>query len=113
MKTREEAHIGLQCSGTRATACQAWPPAWLAPSSDAAVIDHNPPPWRLAVAALPHEQWVAWRRRSAELQGPNATADEVRAADEAAALEVLLPVAEPTPPTRPQTSAATMPWRAL
>ena len=50
-----------------------------------------PPDWRDRVAALPHAGWVAWRRRSGELQqalGHPPTADEIGEADRASAAEM-------------------------
>lgn len=54
-------------------------------------IDFTPPAWRLTVAGLPHDEWVWWRARSTEIQaalGHPPSADEIRASDHAAALEV-------------------------
>jgi hypothetical protein len=50
--------------------------------------------WRAGVAALPHEEWARWRRRSGEIQaalGHRPEADEIRQADHQAAAEVLAP----------------------
>ena len=43
-----------------------------------------PRDWRSAVAGWPHWRWVAWRQRAWKLQPPNATAEEITAADLAA-----------------------------
>lgn len=51
-----------------------------------------PPDWRSAVAGLPQDRWMAWRRRSEKIQatlGHPPTADEIRAADRQAAAEIL------------------------
>jgi hypothetical protein len=44
--------------------------------------------WRRTVANLPHEEWVAWRRRSGELEPPDATIEEIREAERQAFAEI-------------------------
>jgi hypothetical protein len=51
-----------------------------------------PPDWRWRVANLPCDRWLAWRRRSNQIQatlGHPPTVDEIRAADRMAAEEIL------------------------
>ena len=48
--------------------------------------------WRHAVAGWPHDRWVAWRKRSGEIQaaaGASPTAAEIREADRLAYVELL------------------------
>jgi hypothetical protein len=62
-------------------------------------LDDDTPPivipsgtWQKAVAGWPHDRWVAWRRRSGEIQaegGNVQSADVIRAADHKAYLELL------------------------
>jgi hypothetical protein len=64
-----------------------WGPAL---EDDAPSID-IPRDWRWDVAGWPHEQWVEWRHRAAELQPSNPTAEQIRAAEHLAYVEMTRP----------------------
>jgi hypothetical protein len=57
--------------------------------ADATPAIDVPKDWRWTVANWPHDRWVAWRRRSAELQPEGPTAEQIAAADHEAYLELV------------------------
>ena len=71
---------------TRPTPEILWPEA--CPDNISITIPRD---WRRTVSTWPMPRWLAWRSRSAELQPPSPTADEIRAADHAAYLELSTP----------------------
>lgn len=58
-----------------------------------------PSDWRWRVANLPRDRWLAWRRRSAQIQadlGRPLTVDDIRAAARQAAEEILAEIDAPS-----------------
>jgi hypothetical protein len=62
-----------------------WGPAL---DDDVPGIDLPANSWRWVVAGWPHDRWVAWRRRSGELEPLNATAEMIRTAEHLAFIEL-------------------------